>query len=777
MIGYLNTLKNGIQLLSGGVYSQVRDEWLGQWIPPKPIVIQFPINDICNAKCVMCNIGLRKKDREINVQELKQVLQDPLFSEIRYVGISGGEPTLRPDLPEIGKVLIEVLPKLQGVGIITNALREQMVTERILGLSEIVKGKNLSFGVNVSLDGIGTIHDRNRGVEGNFTAAVRVIQKLKSEGVTVSIGCTLTPITCYDADDVLAWCISNNIQDFEFRIAVDIKRVYNEGYSEKWPFSSEQLFHLIMFFDKLSTLPEVDPAHKDFYRSLVSQLAFNAPRAAGCDWKSRGVTLDSRGNISYCSVQSPILGSALEKSAFKIFKSNLFERNRIIKEKCDGCKHDLLGSPPPKSLVKMGISTIVDPWRNKLSHTFASTNSREYKAPAKMFPANKQNPADWKNILITGWYGTETAGDKAILAELVHFLKKRSPDCQITVTTMDRKVTAQTLKELPELEAIKLIEIKSATQPAFIRNFDAVIIGGGPLEEISETELIYKIFEEANQQQKSRIVFGCGVGPLYTNRLKQLVGAICKMATGGFVRDEESKKLACELSQVSFPVACDPALSYFRRWHCENANRFDRSEKKQIVTLFRANTNEYFPSLSSEQLKILNQERARQLAQVLEEFEDQSSFVVNLLPMHSLDIGGDDRIFNRKVQESFTKPVPATVEKKYLTLPQLMEAIASADTALAMRYHGHLMCFAFGIPTLSIDYTGNKGKVQSLSRRIGLEEFTEDWSDFNAARVSEKTKRLIKEGEEISTFLRKQVDVLLKELEKVYSTDLRIPQI
>jgi MoaA/NifB/PqqE/SkfB family radical SAM enzyme len=390
----------------------------------------------------MCNIWQRKRDKEISPEELRLILTDPLFSEIQSVGINGGEPTLRSDLPDIGQVLVESLPKLRGMSIITNALRPRQVIERIMALAQVAEAANISFSVNVSLDGIGEDHDRNRGVMGNFAAAVEVIAALKQSRVPVKIGCTLTPLNCYGADDVLLWCEQNDIQSWEFRLAVDIKRVYNEGYSQRNPFTPEQRFHLIMFFDKLAHNQRIDASHRRFYRSLVGQLAFGLPRQAGCDWQSQGVTLDAQGNISYCSVQSPILGSALERSAWQIYREGLSERRRIIRKHCDNCQHDLLGPPSAKEMTQERIHMIVDLWRRQWRRLRKRFNHPvdTFLSPKSILPADHNSPSEWQHVLITGWYGTETAGDKAILGELLHFLKTYAHDCRVTLTTLDHKV-------------------------------------------------------------------------------------------------------------------------------------------------------------------------------------------------------------------------------------------------------------------------------------------------------------------------------------------------
>ena len=95
---YIRSLKTSLDTIGREGWRLIRDEALGQYLPPKPYVIQFPVNDICNSRCVMCNIWHRKRDSRVySIEEIRQILTDPLFTEIRYVGMSGGEPTLRRD--------------------------------------------------------------------------------------------------------------------------------------------------------------------------------------------------------------------------------------------------------------------------------------------------------------------------------------------------------------------------------------------------------------------------------------------------------------------------------------------------------------------------------------------------------------------------------------------------------------------------------------------------------------------------------------------------------
>ena|GEM_PF-192667 len=767
----------GGRLIARALVAKLRDDWLAQYVPVKPTVIQFPVNDVCNGRCVMCNIWQRKRDTEITPEELRRILTDPLFGNVRYVGINGGEPTLRADLADIGRALIESLPKLRGLNVITNAVQTQKVVERVLALAEVAQAGNVAFETDVSLDGIGEDHDRNRGVTGSFASAVEVIKRLRRAGVPVSVGCTLTPVNCHAADDVLLWCEENGIGKWKFRLGVPIKRTYNDGYAERHPFTPEQRFHLIMFFDKLAHQRHMNPAHRRFYSSLVGQLAFGKPRQAGCDWRSRGVTLDARGSLSYCSVQSPILGSALTDSARGTLKKGLPERRRILRDHCDRCRHDLLGPVPASVLAREGIKVIAKPWRRPELNGLGNGRAGSFRAPRTIRSADRPCPRDWRHVLITGWYGTETAGDKPILGELVHFIKANAPDCDITLTTLDRKVSQQTNRELKELEHVTLVDTDRGYDPALIESVDAVIMGGGPLQQIAQTEYVWRMFAEANRQAKARVIFGCGVGPLYSERLRTMVGAVLQMATAGFLRDDQSRDLALRLGgDPSLGCACDPALAYLQRWVADAPVPSSNDGAIRIAGLVRANTNEYIRDISYYELKNVNLQTASRIARILESVCTSRRAVATLLPMHALWVGGDDRMFNRQIAACFDAKTAVRVERVYLPLDALLAALRSARAAVAMRYHGHLFCMALGIPFLSIDYTGKPGKVHSLVARTGYEQWSEQWRNIDVDRAASRLERLIAEHDHWAAYLRQKTDDLVRQLRKTYTQVFDVDQ-
>ena len=84
---------------------------IGDVRPPLPKSLNLMVTDVCNSSCKMCNVWTKKQEKELTPSELRNILCDPLFNKLNYVGVSGGEPTLREDFPELIKILHTNMPK------------------------------------------------------------------------------------------------------------------------------------------------------------------------------------------------------------------------------------------------------------------------------------------------------------------------------------------------------------------------------------------------------------------------------------------------------------------------------------------------------------------------------------------------------------------------------------------------------------------------------------------------------------------------------------------
>jgi polysaccharide pyruvyl transferase WcaK-like protein len=473
-----------------------------------------------------------------------------------------------------------------------------------------------------------------------------------------------------------------------------------------------------------------------------------------------------RGNLRYCLGQKTPLGSLLTNSGWTLYKQNMAARRQLSQAECLPSFDDLSAPLTLPQLAGRGREVVVNLWRNRRNRIRPQDI-----APRSVQPADKNHPADWRHIIITGWYGTETTGDKAILAEALHFLKRYAPDCRVTLTTINRNISDQMQRELADLRDAAQVEITAAADPALIATADAVMMGGGPLMESQAMKHVWRIFAEANRQRKARIVFGCGVGPLHSEEVRQLTAAVLQMTTAGFFRDQESLQYAHQLAPDNdFAYACDPAVAYMRRWRLRlQAEEIEPGGGLRLASLLRANTGEFVPGKSRSELQAVNRQAAQRLAAILETVCRAAPAQAHLLHMNAPWIGGDDRLFNRLIAAEFTDPDAALLAREYLSLEGLIRSLAAADAAVAMRYHGHIFCMALGIPFLSINYTGKRGKVQSLLERVGYDQWSENWSQIDPDRAAAHLQQLLAERVYWSQYLQEQTDKLVAGLHQTYA--------
>jgi len=155
----------------------------------------------CNAKCAMCFYSdeMEKKAEDLSFQDIQKLSESA--GNFKRLLLSGGEPTLREDLPEI----LEMLYKNNGVTDInlpTNGMQTERLIEWIKRLRKSCPDCNLT--VSVSFDGFGKTHDTQRGVESFYKAAqtlMKLDENFRDDGKIIKNAATI--ITKYNVEEIV----------------------------------------------------------------------------------------------------------------------------------------------------------------------------------------------------------------------------------------------------------------------------------------------------------------------------------------------------------------------------------------------------------------------------------------------------------------------------------------------------------------------------------------------------------------------------------------------
>lgn len=169
----------------------------------RPIVV-WNITRACNLKCVHCynDSGACKASDELSTAEAKGVIDDLVQFGVPSVLFSGGEPLMRPDLFELIGYAVE-----RGVRTVISTNGTLITAEK----ARQIKQHGVSY-VGISLDGIGPVNDKFRGVTGAFVKAVEGIKNCQDAGVRIGLRLTLTGKNVQDLESLFDFFESQQIE-------------------------------------------------------------------------------------------------------------------------------------------------------------------------------------------------------------------------------------------------------------------------------------------------------------------------------------------------------------------------------------------------------------------------------------------------------------------------------------------------------------------------------------------------------------------------------------
>ena len=148
----------------------------------KPVVV-WNMTRRCNLKCVHCYAQAKDVEfkNELSTEEGKALIDDLAAFGSPVILFSGGEPTMRKDLPELAAYARE------------KGMRAVISTNGTLidkSLAKKLKDVGLSY-VGISFDGVRETNDKFRGVKGAFDAALEGLHNCQAEGIKVGLRFTI----------------------------------------------------------------------------------------------------------------------------------------------------------------------------------------------------------------------------------------------------------------------------------------------------------------------------------------------------------------------------------------------------------------------------------------------------------------------------------------------------------------------------------------------------------------------------------------------------------
>jgi len=205
----------------------------------QPMTLTYSVTAACQSRCKTCGIGHmymthpERADDDLKTGEIEKIFKT--MKPVYFFNISGGEPFLREDLPQIVELACEYL-KPRVIHTPTNAIMPDRIEAHTRAILEIVKKYDASvpFTVKPSIDGVGELHDEIRGVRGNFERLLETIDRLKRvereyENFHLELGTVVSNFNIDYLDEIEDFVHSLGVESYRNEVAEQRTEFFNLG--------------------------------------------------------------------------------------------------------------------------------------------------------------------------------------------------------------------------------------------------------------------------------------------------------------------------------------------------------------------------------------------------------------------------------------------------------------------------------------------------------------------------------------------------------------------
>ena len=158
-----------------------------------PIYAVWEITLACDLKCIHCGSRAgRKRQNELTTAEALEVVSGLARLGTREVTLIGGEAYLRRDWLKIIEAITDAGMDC-GIQSGGRFLTKQRIRDAALAGAKII---------GISIDGVRSVHDRQRGVQGSFDAATRALVEAHAAGLATHANSQINTHTLGKLDEI-----------------------------------------------------------------------------------------------------------------------------------------------------------------------------------------------------------------------------------------------------------------------------------------------------------------------------------------------------------------------------------------------------------------------------------------------------------------------------------------------------------------------------------------------------------------------------------------------
>lgn len=279
-----------------------------------PVNITVSVSYRCNSRCKTCNVWLLPND-DLTLTEWNRVFES-LGRAPYWFTFSGGEPTLRKDLPDmVGSAYRNCRPGI--INIPTNGIQYKVIPARIEQVLQAAPKSEVV--INLSLDGVGLKHDEIRGVRENWSHAMKTyaaLKDLKKRHTHLTVGIH-TVISNFNVDSFPELCehVQRELKPDSFiteiaeeRVELDTVGLGITPTAEKYSVAIDALLES-MRDQQLTGVAEVAQAFRRQYYDIVKRTLREHRQVIPCMAGVASAQIAPNGDVWTCCVRAQSMGN------------------------------------------------------------------------------------------------------------------------------------------------------------------------------------------------------------------------------------------------------------------------------------------------------------------------------------------------------------------------------------------------------------------------------------------------------------------------------------
>jgi MoaA/NifB/PqqE/SkfB family radical SAM enzyme len=311
----------------------------------RPTVLCLHVTYRCDSDCAMCGIGTSPDaPPDPSPAEIGWILADPLFNGIEHVDLNGGEPFLRPDLPQIVAGIVARFPRLHGLTVSTNGRQTDHILSDTATVLEELRPRMIGFSVCLSLHGFGPVHDRIVGREGAFEETRATLEGLRSlrernRRMYLALNCVVSRLNIDRLEELRTWALRERVP-IQFVPAEYRDRFRNEDRQSELELDSDGKARFLEFLRARSNPESLFDQHAFRYRELLEMEATGRDRRQACHYSLGSLIIGPEGSLYYCK-KSRAVGNVWTQKPTAIYfdPANLsYRKNTLLGETCRTCQ-------------------------------------------------------------------------------------------------------------------------------------------------------------------------------------------------------------------------------------------------------------------------------------------------------------------------------------------------------------------------------------------------------------------------------------------------------